>query len=237
MSPILLPPSLLVPQSGIGGIDAYTVAMLHGNGSDGSTTITDETGKAWTARGNAQIDTAQSVFGGASILFDGTGDSVDTPDHADWQLDGGSNSNEWTIDFRVRYNGAPAGIKGLVEQRSNSSNFWAIFNNFGNLTFQVKSAGTDIVFISNAWSPSSVTWYHVAVVKQGTTGYKFFIDGTQIGSTQTDTSTIPDFGAVLSIGTQDAANYMNGWMDEFRLSKGVARWTANFTPPIAEYST
>ena len=73
--------------------DGYTVALLHMDGADTSTTFTDESGKTWTANGNAQIDTAQSVFGGASGLFDGTGDYLSASDHADWQLDGGSDSN------------------------------------------------------------------------------------------------------------------------------------------------
>jgi hypothetical protein len=49
--------------------DAYTVALLHMNGADTSTTFTDEAGTAWTAAGNAQIDTAQKVFGTASGLY------------------------------------------------------------------------------------------------------------------------------------------------------------------------
>lgn len=43
--------------------DGYTVVLLHMNGTDASTTFTDESGKTWTAGGNAQIDTAQSKFG------------------------------------------------------------------------------------------------------------------------------------------------------------------------------
>lgn len=94
--------------------DVYTVALLHMNGADASTTFTDESGKTWTANGNAQIDTAQSVFGGASGLFDGTGDFISSADSNDWQFDGGSNSNEWTADFRIRFNGDPGtGNQGI----------------------------------------------------------------------------------------------------------------------------
>src|SRR5512139_871383 len=78
-----------VPEGGGG-------SLLHFNGNDGSTTFHDEALNIdWIANGNAQIDTAQSVFGGASGLFDGTGDYLSSADHADWQLDGGSDSNEW----------------------------------------------------------------------------------------------------------------------------------------------
>lgn len=216
--------------------DSYTKSLLHFDGSDASTTFTDESGKTWTAYGNAQIDTALSVFGGASLLLDGTGDYISTPDHADWQLDGGSNSNEWTIDFRLYFNGDPGtGFIGLVSQYADDNNRWHIYLNNNNLYFQVTSGGSDIILISNAWNPSTATWYHVAIVKQGVTGYKMFIDGTQIGSTQTDVSTIPDFAGALRIGIHTTASYLNGSVDEFRVSKGIARWTANFTPPTAAY--
>src|SRR5687768_6144765 len=79
--------------------EVYTVALLHMDGADGSTTFTDESGKTWTARGDAQIDTAQSVFGGASGRLDGNGDFVDTPDHADWDF----GSGDFTLDLRVRF--------------------------------------------------------------------------------------------------------------------------------------
>jgi len=63
-----------------------------------------------------------------------------------------------------------------------------------------------------------------------------FIDGTQIGTTQTDTSTIGNFTGVFSVGSGYAGIVHNGWMDEFRLSKGIARWTANFNPPTEAYT-
>lgn len=218
----------------------YTVSLLHFNDADASTTFTDESGKTWTANGNAQIDTAQSVFGGASGLFDGTGDFISSADSADWQLDGGSNANEWTIDGWVRFNGDPGTTQpGFVQQRVDNGNFWAIRLNVNNLTFNIFSATVQIVLINNAWNPATATWYHWAVVKQGTTGYKMFIDGVQIGSTQTDTDVIPNFAGGIQIGryTNNAgtSSDLNGWLDEVRISKGVARWTADFTPPMLQY--
>src|SRR3990167_6073971 len=219
--------------------DSFTKALLHMNGADASTTFTDESGKTWTANGNAQIDIAQFKFGVASGLFDGTGDYISTPDHDDWQLDGGSNANEWTIDFWIRFNGDPGtGTVGFVQHYAADNAHWVISLENNNLRFRVDSSGT-IVDIQNAWNPATATWYHVAVVKQGATGYKMFIDGTQIGTTQTDTSTIPNFAGTLWIGqyTDGGTVYLNGWIDEVRISKGVARWTANFTPPASEYSS
>jgi len=218
--------------------DAFTIALLHMNGTDASTTFTDESGKTWTANGNAQINTAQSVFGGASGLFDGTGDYISAPDSTDWQLDGGSDANAWTMDFRVMFNGDPGtAIVGFVGQWVDSSNFWGFRLSANTLSFWVRSAASNIVLLSNAWNPATATWYHVAIVKNGTTGYMMFVDGIQVGTTQTDVSPIPNFAASIAIGdSQDTAHhYLNGWMDEIRISKGIARWTANFTPPTSAY--
>lgn len=219
--------------------DSYTKLLLHCNGADASTTITDEAGKSVTAVGNAQIDTAQSKFGGASLLLDGTGDYLTVPDSADWQLDGGSNSNAWTIDFQIRFAADPTGVTcHILNQHVDTTNYWIVSKLSTNaLSFRVRQSDTDIITINNNWSPSANTWYHVAIVKNGTTGYMMFINGTQIGTTQTDTSTIPNYAGILNIGRygSSASGLVNGWMDEIRISKGIARWTANFTAPTNEY--
>lgn len=65
-----------------------------------------------------------------------------------------------------------------------------------------------------------------------------FIDGTQIGTTQ-DLAGASFFNSAykFQIGAfNNTSNPWNGWIDEFRLSKGIARWTGNFTPPVAEYA-
>lgn len=221
--------------------DGYTVLLLHCNGTDGSTTFTDETGKSVTANGNAQIDTAQYKFGGASALLDGTGDFLTVSDSDDWQLDGGSNSNAWTMDFWVRFASDPlTGDAGLIQQLVDTSNQWALFLQNNQLYFRVTSGGGGIINVNGAWNPASGTWYHIALVKNGTSGYMFFVNGTQVGTTQVDTDTLPNFSGNLRIGsvntTYTGVNYLNGWMDEVRISKGVARWTADFSVPTEEYS-
>ena len=78
---------------------ANVVLLLHMDGTDGSTTFTDSSSyaRAMTAAGNAQIDTAEFKFGTASGLFDGTGDSVQTPNGADFQFLG-----DFTVEAWVR---------------------------------------------------------------------------------------------------------------------------------------
>lgn len=220
--------------------DGKTVSQMHFNGADASTTMLDECGHTWTARGNAQLDTAQSVFGAASLVLDGTGDYIDTPDSPVWQLDGGSNSNKWAIDFRLMFNGDPGtALMGLVQQYADDNNFWSLYLNSNLLRFQIRSASTNIVLLSWAWNPATATWYHVALVKDGTNGYGAAIDGTFLAEGwQTDTDPMPDLNGALRIGRHSSGathNHLNGWVDEFRISKGVARWTANFTVPTKVY--
>jgi hypothetical protein len=91
--------TITVPVAAADGNDAFTKILLHMDGTNGSTTFTDTnaggSAHTWTANGNAQISTAQSKFGGASGLFDGTGDYITTPDHADYTL----GSGDFTIDL------------------------------------------------------------------------------------------------------------------------------------------
>jgi len=234
MSPIMF------VNNALSGMDAYTAALLHCNGTDGSTVITDESGKTWTANGNAQIDTAQSKFGGASVLFDGTGDSISSGDADDWQLDGGSDANKWTIDFWVRFDGDPAANQGLITQYQNNDNYWSFGLASGNApVFVIRSAASNTVQIVLSWDPSTATWYHVAIVKDGTTGYTIYVDGTAIAAATADTDPMPNYAGSLYVGKRwtsaGVEEYFKGWLDELRISKGVARWTGNFTPPTGEY--
>jgi hypothetical protein len=220
-----------------GGWDQYTKLMLHMNVTDGSTTFTDEIGKTVTANGNAQIDTAQSKFGGASGLFDGTGDYLSTPDSADWYFGTG----DFTIDFWVRFNALPTtgDEAAIYAQRVDGTSqvFLEIYNNGGTYQWYLESDGgsAQIQIFKNAISLSTNTWYHVAVVRSGSSFY-IFQDGTQCGTTYTSSASMADVAESLLIGKRAYGLFFNGWLDEFRVSKGIARWTSNFTPPTQEYA-
>ena len=217
--------------------DSYTVALLHMDGADASTTFTDESGKTWTARGNAQIDTAQSKFNGASGLFDGTGDNIDTPDHADFTV----GSGDWTVDFWARRNatgrmvlfgqGDTAAANGSIQVEFDASNQPKVFIYY--------NAGANT---ANAVNTTAVTadstWHHLAAIRSGNNLY-MALDGTLSAATSVTGITVDNVATRLSIGSlgeYTGGLYYNGWMDEVRFSVGIARWTANFTPPTAPYS-
>lgn len=217
------------------GIDEYTVLMLHMDGADGSPTFTDSSASARTATvvGDAQIDTAQSVFGGASGLFDGSGDAITFPDSADWIIGG-----DYSVDFRVRFNALPALVGHLVGQLAqDTTNYgWLLWKGNGTINFSYSSNGTSLSLITGSWTPSLNTWYHVAFVRNGT-AVNIYIDGVSVASGTMSVTTYNSTN-VLGIGNRTSGTGFphNGWIDELRISKGVARWTSNFTPPTEAYS-
>jgi hypothetical protein len=223
------------------GNDGFTKVLLHFDGVDAATTITDSNlggaTHSWTAAGNAQIDTAQSKFGGASLLCDGTGDHVLTPDHADFTL----GSGDFTIEAWFNCTAATGTFRAVAGQfdggATAAGSAWALVRgDTGNMFFQW-SDGASFSFISgttvfsNSVNPG---WHHVAVAKSGTT-CRLFIDGTLEGS-GTISVAINNSAASLFVGDlQNNFDPWLGWIDEFRVSIGIARWTAGFTPPAAPY--
>lgn len=205
-----------------------SVLLLHGDGADGSTTIIDSSASAhtMTAGGNAQIDTAQSKFGGASILFDGTGDYITGDGSADFTFGTG----DFTIDMWVR----PNSVSGFpyIIALGNSANL-VIYISGSKFVFH--AVGGDRIIATTTLS--TATWYHVAVTRSAGNS-RLFVNGTQEGSTFSDshdydnTSNRPVIGINPNLSTLP----FDGWIDELRILKGLAAWTANFTPATSAYS-
>lgn len=214
--------------------DSYTKLLLHCNGADAATSFVDSAlTKTVTANGTAQLDTAQKKFGSASGLFDGDSDYLSLADSADWNLSNGA----FTIDFWARWAALPAnGVHmGFVTHFTDVNNRWIFFmaNDGGTYNLKFYAAPT-YVDAGEAMTLSIDTWYHLAVVRSGDSWY-FFLNGTQLGTTITDNRTLGDFTDFIIGKDFSTSGYFNGWIDEFRVSKGIARWTANFTPPTQEY--
>ncbi len=214
--------------------DDDCIFMFHMDGPDTSTAFPDSSftnPKTLTAVGNVQIDTGQSVFGGASCLFDGTGDWLTGLDDPDYDM----GTLPFTFDFRVRFNALAAGnfydmlCVGCREQGPR------IEYDVDNTNLSIY---TENIVNNFDWTPSTATWYHVAVVRSGTT-ITAYINGTSIGS-YVDGNDLSGGTDGLSVGARSdcAGNRslpLNGWLDEVRGVKGTAVWTANFTPPTSAY--
>ena len=186
----------------------------------------------FTANGDAQIDTAQSQFGGASGLFDGTGDYLSAPDHADWIL----GSGDWTFSFWVRQPAIDGTNESVVGQWASGSYGWIIQIDSTAITF-VATTNCDlgtIFSLGPAVTIGTDAWIHVVAVRDGNT-FRTFINGAAGGTGDLTGKTLPDCTGTLNIGRNgDASEYYSGWIDEFTFQKGTARWVTTFTPPTAE---
>ncbi len=218
------------------GIDSAAKLVLHMNGADASTTFTDSSASAHkvTANGNAQIDTAQYKWT-SSGLFDGNADYLSIPDSDDWYLGTGA----YAIDFWFRPNALP-GVSGtmiFLNQHASATHRHelSIYNDSG--TYYLNYDVNNVSVFWRAATLATGNWYHLAITRDASNNARIFLDGTQLGATVTDAYTIENLAAEFRIGAnQDGTGAYNGWIDEFRISKGVARWVSNFTPPTEEYS-
>ena len=202
---------------------ANVVALLHMDGADASTTFTDVKGHTFTAAGNAQIDTAQSKFGGASGLFDGTGGYISTPSSADFAY--GTGDFTWECWVRLA---VTTGNQYIVEHGDNGGT--VTYN--GGLRYYNTTTSTGSVLYTTVPPLVAGTWYHVAITRQsGTT--RMFIDGVLKASA----ADAHNYGAQsLRFGAYGGGGYgLNSHIDEARITKGVARYTANFTPPAEQF--
>jgi hypothetical protein len=202
---------------------ASTVLMLHGDGADASTNISDSTGRNFVPPiADVQIDTSQSKFGGSSILFDGTLDRLQV-DSADVTFGTG----DLTVDFWFRTTTVASQIN-LFGTYEVGSDYFAVFVAAGGALNFFNGAtvitGTTTIAIN--------TWYHVAVTRSGN-DHRLFLNGAQEGATYTASKNYAT--TRFYIGDWNGSG-LNGWLDEFRVLKGVAAWTTTFTPPTMPYN-
>jgi hypothetical protein len=211
---------------------------LHFDGANGSSTFTDSSKFLRTVTRSSSgvfISTSQSVFGGASVLFDVIVSYLDViGTNADLAL----GSGDFTIDFWIRPDTFSGGC--------------FLFDYFpagaavsGKLGISLTPAGRIGVFLSPTETITSSntlsinTQYHIAVVRYAGT-LSLYIDGIERASAPnsvdyTATENRPRIGKTGANDTGLTSQY-GGYMDELRIVIGTAVWTTNFTPPVAPYA-
>jgi hypothetical protein len=179
--------------------------------------------------GDAQIDTAVVKYGTGSMQFDGTGDYLKVPSTDDIALGTG----DFTIEgwlyigtnpvgngqgmFQISNGYLNSAVRGPAAGLNNGDGKWAIYYGTSQQT-------------ATAAAPSINTWYHVAYVRNSSTT-KLYIDGTELISVSDSTNYSDTY---LTIGGWYSTSYLlNGFIDDFRITKGIARYTSSFTPPTA----
>ena len=220
-------------------------ALLPFDGTNGATSTTDlsDRGNTVTFGGDAEISTAQSKFGGSSLSLDGNGDYVDLPQATNQLV-----SEDFTIEFWFRINsGAGSETVGLFGSYyttpSGKGMIMASSATYNQVYFQWHYGASDWAYLNQTQGTrtalSNNTWYHVAVTRSGST-WRLFLNGTQEDSvTQSDQLT--DSGATTRLGnygpSATASDGLNGYIEDFRITRGVARYTSNFTAPTSAHPT
>jgi len=225
----------------IGDVNFADVSLLlHGDGTSGSTTITDSSLNAITvtASGNAQIDTAVKKFGTGSIEFDGTGDYATVANTSALNF----GSGEWTVECWFYRTGGGNKVSQVVYNQSvaGASSDSAIFLGAGSdgMSLYLSTSGsswTDNIVTSV--EPTINTWVHCVWQRRGNT-LEIYLDGslqTVTGGSSSFTGTIYNSSRSVEIGKQSAGAYLTGYIDDLRVTKGLARYTSNFTAPTAAF--
>ena len=221
-----------------------TSLLLHFDGANNSTTFTDSGpfGLSITAGGNAKLSTVQRKIGTASALFDGDGDSLQLPSST--ELDFGT--GPFTIDFFMRTNGSQDDFSSIVSRFSNApstggTTTFSILNNSGYVspTFSVVLAGTTYIsLLASSLPVNNNDWHHVAISRDGVNLY-LGVDGAIVASNSSvgvaDSVTISSGRIGRSQTNNLTDNNYNGYLDEFRVTKGEALYTTTYIVPYSNY--
>jgi len=213
--------------------DQYTALLLRGDGGSPEAIVdASPDAHAVVTVGDTFVDSAQSKFGGTSLRFDGTGDYV--------RLDGDDRfafgRDDFTIDFWVRLNSLGS-ERILYDARplAGDGEYAVIYLGADNF---VGVYVDSTIILTSAAALTSGQWYHIALAREGTTT-RLFVDGTL----QSEVTDVADYGVgsqrptIGAHGSLLGNSSLDGWIDELRVSNGVARWTKSFTPPSQAYHT
>lgn len=198
--------------------------MLRSNDVDGSIIFTDFIGRHSVFKyGNIKHLVSQKKFGSSSIYFDGSGDYFSIPDSSDWDF----GTSDWTIDAWVFFSGVPVYEVIWNTGGENSVNGVFFGLSYGKYYFQ-----SHIDHIFKETENLNNGWHHIAVTRKNDITYHF-VDEKLLGTMNVAGININN-AYVPRIGTGYAGalgQYVKGYIDELKISKGVARWTSDFEVP------
>ena len=205
-----------------------------------STAAVEDTGfrgHTVTIVGGASISNSQYKFDGGSLDLDGAGDYITVADHDDWNFGTG----DFTIEMFTRFNDVTSlKTEGLYYQKHNSGSgevriLTGVDGDGALLTFQINDGSSQLTGILAYPDLVIDTWYHIAGVRYGNL-FTLYLNGADVGNA-TSSGTCPNLDQTVYIGHAPIGSSFNGYLDEVRISKGIARYTAAFTPPTAAFAS
>ena len=203
--------------------------LLHCDGTNGSTTFIDSTGNnTMTAEGSAQVTTTGPKFGtGAMVCASGNRVRANAGSLFDF------GTGDFTIEAQVNPDAGygTATYNALIGSLTTIYGWGLYVSNAGNVVFY----NTNNLDIFGAVS-SPGNWSHVAVSRASGT-LRCFVNGTLSGSALTRTGAVNSVATYLGVGWDyNVGNgYFIGKIDEVRVTKGVARYTSDFTAPTQAF--
>ena len=219
-----------------GTLDSYTKLLLHMDGSGG--VCTDQLGNAVTLIGNATQSATQSEFGGKSLYLDGASSYASVAYSSDFEV----GSGDFTIDMWFNVPNV-SGYKALFAFYTDTHLGVQLSGN--KLGYYVSSNGSswDMLIADNSsqngYGTIAITpnvWHHFALVRYGSQWFGY-VDG-QRDISVTVAGTVVSRNEAFTVGRWGWSGdhrYFTGYIDEFRISKGIARWIVPFTPPASPY--
>lgn len=213
--------------------------LIRGNGENNATTITDSSSNALTvtANGDAKISTAQSKFEGSSVVFDGTGDFLSMTSAA---LPLGT--GDFTIEgwlYRLGNTGESAlRLQTLVTSRPSDSASTACYDFFVDRNDTAApprlAFGRPGLWIAFGGSVTNNTWHHVAVVRSSGTA-TVYLNGQSVGSGSASTINDTQQSVWIAGKAGTSLGQFHGHLSDWRITKGIARYNANFDPPTSQF--
>jgi hypothetical protein len=202
-------------------------ASLHIKGTDASI-IDKAQGANLKLEGNTTGSTTQVKFSNTkSMYFDGSGDYIDTNKN----LQGDFGTGDFTVEGWFYLNEAIGATRVLLGSGTSDSNdeFMLVLESNGKLTYDWLGA---VDYIQSASTITAYTWHHIAVTRSGTQ-LDLWLDGTSVASNSSHSHNY-NGTSTFKIGmSRVGAFFWNGYIQDVRITNGLARYTTSFTPPSA----
>lgn len=202
---------------------AYVKALLHGNGTNGGTTITDSTGlHTWPATGVAHTSTAQFLYNGSSILLNGTSEFFDAAPSADW-LDGTNNfCKEWSCYFNA------SARQYMMDMGSGSANNAAVIITPSSGLIEIYNGS---YLINSGSTPFNTGQWYRFCFERVANAWTFYVDGNAYVSNGSDSRAWGSNSMNIYFGVAgNGTNFSSAYYAECRLTQGQYRYNGNYTP-------
>jgi len=181
--------------------------------------------------GDSRLVTNTAKYGNTSMFFDGTGDYLLSPSSPAFDF-----PSNFTIEMWINFTNVNSTWQSIISRAYGIAGGWRLYKNDGNNQLRWYSNLTSVVLTTGSTLANN-TWSHIAVVRNSGT-VTIYIDGVNRGSAVNATSYTPgNYALEIGSGVVTSAFPMTGNINDLRITQGVARYTANFTPPTIPFLT